>query len=185
MFAHFVASVFVPVAIIFFLGSAFILPFIKSSDSDKGEPPESPPGPPAKRLFTSALVTSAAMLALGGCGVPLYSNTSATVPTPAGNGRVRMTNVGGLVVSTEVENPPGIIDACLRVRREWNDYLIRTQQPNTENVWTSWMRQMSLLNAPNECMNYATYGMPLPANNAGVGGTGVNYGAGPYSGRYW
>lgn len=185
MVVHLIAGILGILGLAFFVGSALFLPFHSSSGSDEGGPPESPPGPSAKRLFTSALVTSAAMLALGGCGVPLYSNTSASVPTPAGNGRVRMTNVGGMVVSTEIENPPGVIDACLRVRREWNDYLIRTQQPNTENVWTSWMRQMSLLNAPNECMNYATYGMPLPANNAGVGGAGVNYGAGPYSGRYW
>lgn len=124
----------------------------------------------------------AALLALEACGAPLYSSVNASVPTTSGNGRVRMTNVGGMVVSTEIENPPGMIEHCLRIRREWNDYLIRSQQANTENVWVSWLRQASLANAANECMNYATYGAPMPAANGSIGaGVGLS---GPFNNRW-
>lgn len=133
--------------------------------------------------YLVALLFLAFSPVLGSCGGPLFQSTTATVPTPAGNGRIRYTNAFGVVV-TDIENPPGIDRACLANIREWNDYLIRTHTPNTQNAWVEWMRQASLINAPAQCMNYATFGIPLGGGNASMGMMGGGYGAGPFNGRF-
>lgn len=129
---------------------------------------------------TMAIVSA---LWLGGCGMPLVQSTNATVPTPAGNGRVRTTSVGGLYQSTDIENPEGIERACLGLMREWNDYLVRSQAQATPTMWSAWIdaqRQAALIDAPERCVDYATFGDRLRRNNSG--GVGMGGGIAPFPG---
>lgn len=133
-------------------------------------------------LIKSMIVIVSALW-LGGCGMPLVQSTNATVPTPAGNGRVRTTSVGGLYQSTDIENPEGIDRACLALMREWNDYLVRSQAQATQTVWSAWIdaqRQAILIGAPERCMNFATFGHPLGGNNGA--GVGMGVGVSPFTG---
>lgn len=115
--------------------------------------------------------------------MPLVQSYSASVPTPAGNGTVETTSVGGLYQSTNIVNPPGIERACLALMREWNDYLVHSQAQATQTVWSAWIdaqRQVSLIDAPERCVDYATFGARLRRNNGAGAGTGV--GVAPFPG---
>lgn len=141
-------------------------------------------GDSAMRKLIIATMTIAWALWLGGCGMPLVQSYNATVPTPAGNGSVETTSVGGLYQSTNIVNPPGIERACLALMREWNDYLVRSQAQATPTMWSAWIdaqRQAALIDAPERCVDYATFGDRLRRNNGA--GVGMGGGIAPFSGN--
>lgn len=134
-------------------------------------------------LIIKGAIAVMCALWLGGCGMPLVQSTNATVPTPAGNGRVRTTSVGGLYQSTDIENPEGIDRACIDEHRRWNDYLSEQQARSTPTVFTPWIeaqRQLYHLTVVARCTDYASFGDRLNGNNGG--GVGMGGGIAPFPG---
>ncbi len=120
---------------------------------------------------------------LGGCGMPLVQSYSASVPTPAGNGRVRTTTVGGLYQSTDIENPEGIDRACIDAHRRWNDYLTEQQARSSPTIFSAWVeayRQIYNIPVVARCTNFATHGDRLDGNNGA--GVGMGGGIAPFTG---
>jgi hypothetical protein len=136
------------------------------------------------RNLIKATTVIAWALWLGGCGMPLVQSYHATVPTPAGNGTVRTTSVGGLYQSTDIENPEGIDRACIDAHRRWNDYLTEQQARSTPTIFSAWVeayRQIYHIAVVARCTNFATHGDRLDGSNGAGAGTGV--GVAPFSGN--
>lgn len=134
-------------------------------------------------------VTALMAFVLGGCGFlpPAVRTTHIETPTVSGeNATASYTEVGGVVSSVRVRNPPNMMNECVRYFTDAFDRMRRAgmlSQPSQEHWWVAVQRQMQALNTPQMCLNYATNGVGMYGAGAfnsfgAVGGWGM----GPFPG---